>query len=220
MYTIAIDGPAGAGKSTVAKRTAKRLGCGYLDTGAMYRAVAVGCLAAGIDHGDAAGIAEFCRGMEVEISTDPDNQYVRLSGRDITEEIRSPATTAWVAAVSTNPDCRTDLVERQRAILASAPFVAEGRDITTVVAPQAEVRVLLTADEQVRLARRGAELGNKVDAAALRDQVVRRDRDDSTLVNFTVAADGVVTIDSTNLTIDQVVDQILLLAARAGVPVP
>jgi len=94
--------------------------------------------------------------------------------------------------------------------------VAEGRDITTVVAPTAEVRVLLTADEAVRLRRRGAELGDQVDAAALRDQVVRRDRDDSTLVNFTVAADGVVTIDSTDLTAQQVVAHILELARRAG----
>jgi len=215
MFTIAIDGPSGAGKSTAAKMTARILGCGYLDTGAMYRAVAVGCMKTGIE--DSAGVAEFCRTMDLDISTDPDNQYVRLSGEDITQAIRAPEVSAWVSAVSTNPDCRTDLVKRQQDIINSGDFVAEGRDITTVVVPDAEVRLLLTADPEARMARRGAELGGKIDEVALRDQVLRRDRDDSTLVNFTVAADGVVTIDSTFLTPDEVVSQILLLAQRAGI---
>ncbi|MDR0284049.1 MAG: (d)CMP kinase [Propionibacteriaceae bacterium] len=217
MYTIAIDGPSGSGKSTAAKLAARRLGCQYLDTGAMYRAVAVGCLGAGVDHEDAAGIAAVCRDMELDISTNPDDQYVRLAGDDITAYIRTPEVAAWVSAVATNPACRTELVRRQQAILASDSFVAEGRDITTVVAPDAAVRVLLTADPGARLARRGAELGGQVDAAGLRDQVLRRDQDDSTLVNFTTAADGVVTIDSTHLTPEQVVAQILLLAEAAGI---
>lgn len=221
MFTIAIDGPSGSGKSTAAKLTARTLGCGYLDTGAMYRAVAVGCMKTGVDHNDVAAIAAYCRDMALDISTDPDDQYVRLAGLgDVTQAIRDPEVSAWVSAVSTNPDCRTDLVARQQAILATGSFVAEGRDITTVVAPQAAVRVLLTADPAARMARRGAELGGRVDAAGLRDQVLRRDQDDSTLVNFTVAADGVATIDSTFLTPDQVVAQILLLAARAGISVP
>lgn len=215
-HTIAIDGPSGAGKTTTAQAVARQLGWRYLDTGAMYRAVAVGCMAGGVGHDDAAAIADYCLGMDLVISTDPDNVSFHLAGRDITADIRQPAVSAWVSAVSTNPACRTDLVRRQQAILGTGDFVAEGRDITTVVAPQAEVRVLLTATEAVRLSRRGAELGDTVDAAALRDQVVRRDRDDSTLVNFTVAADGVVTIDSTSLTLAEVVAQILELARRAG----
>ncbi len=219
MFTIAIDGPSGSGKSTAAKLTAIRLGVGYLDTGAMYRAVAAGCLAAGVDRSDAAGVAAYCRSMELDISTDPENQHVRLAGRDLTRTIREPEVVAYVSAVSTNPDCRSELVRRQQAILASGDFVAEGRDITTVVAPQAAVRILLTADPAARMARRGAELGDKVDAAGLRDQTIGRDKADSALVNFTVAADGVVTIDSTHLTPDEVVDQILLLARRAGLPV-
>jgi len=218
MYTIAIDGPSGSGKSTAARGVARALGWAYLDTGAMYRAVAVGCLAAGVDHDDAAAITAYCRAMDLDISTDPDDQYVRLAGvGDITQAIREPAVSAWVSAVSTNPDCRADLVARQQAIIARTPTVAEGRDITTVVAPGADVRVLLTADPEARLARRGAELGARVDATALADQVLRRDRDDSTLVNFTVAADGVVTIDSTFLGPDQVIAEVLRLAHQAGI---
>ena len=215
MFTIAIDGPSGSGKSTAAKMTARALKCGYLDTGAMYRAVAVGCMDAGID--DPEEIAAYCQGMDLEISTDPDDHFVRLSGRDITAEIRSPDISAWVSRVSTNPECRTDLVRRQQEILASGSFVAEGRDITTVVAPHAQVRILLTADAQARMSRRGAELGGVLTKADLHDQIVRRDKDDSTLVNFTVAADGVATIDSTYLTPEEVVAQILLLAERAGI---
>ena len=220
MFTIAIDGPSGSGKSTAAMMTARRLKCGYLDTGAMYRAVAVGCMESGIDRDDPEEISSYCRGMEVEISTDPDNQFVLLAGRDITEAIRHPEVSAWVSVVATNADCRVDLVRRQKLIIASGSFVAEGRDITTVVAPDAQVRILLTADPEIRMARRGAELGGKVDEAGLRDQVLRRDRDDSTLVNFTVAADGVVTIDSTYLSPDEVLDQILILVKRAGIEIP
>ena len=217
MFTIAIDGPSGSGKSTAAKMTARVLGCGYLDTGAMYRAVAVGCMQSGIEDPDS--LADYCQGMDLEISTDPGDQYVRLHGRDITSEIRSPEVTAWVSKVSTNPRCRTDLVRRQQAILGSGSFVAEGRDITTVVAPHAQVRVLLTADSAARMSRRGAELGGRLSETDLRDQIIRRDKDDSTLVNFTVAADGVATIDSTNLTPEEVVAQILILAERAGIRV-
>ena len=219
MFTIAIDGPSGSGKSTAAKLTARRLGARYLDTGAMYRAVAVGCLSEGIDHEDSPAIAAYCKSMDLNISTDPDDHSVRLGERDITADIRDPQVSAWGSAVSTNPECRVDLVKRQQDIINSDNFVAEGRDITTVVVPDAEVRILLTADPEARMARRGAELGGAVDAAGLRDQVLRRDRDDSTLVNCTVAADGVATIDSTHLTPDEVVDQILLLARRAGIDV-
>jgi len=217
MFTIAIDGPSGSGKSTAAKMTARALGWNYLDTGAMYRAVAVGCMQSGLEDPDS--LSDFCQQMDLEISTDPDDQYIRLSGRDITSDIRSPEVSAWVSKVSTNPKCRTDLVRRQQEILHSGSFVAEGRDITTVVAPHAQVRVLLTADAQARMSRRGAEMGGRLSESDLHDQIVRRDKDDSTLVNFTVAADGVATIDSTYLTPEEVVAQILILAQRAGIPI-
>jgi cytidylate kinase len=124
---------------------------------------------------------------------------------------------AWVSAVSTNAASRAELVRRQRAIVADGGFVVEGRDITTVVCPDAAVRVLLVADPVRRMARRGAELAGALDEAALRDQVLRRDRDDSTLVNFTDAAPGVAVIDSTELSVDEVVDAILVLAADQGI---
>jgi cytidylate kinase len=215
-FTIAIDGPSGSGKSTAAMGVARRLGLRYLDTGAMYRAVAVGCLRSGVDHADAAAIAEVTRRLDLEISTDPDDQYIRLAGDDITRAIREPAVSAWVSAVSTNPECRRELVRRQQAIIATGDFVLEGRDTTTVIAPEAQVRLLLLASAETRLARRGQELGKKVSADQLRDQVIRRDRDDSTLVDFQNAAEGVHVLDSTELTIDQVQDQIVAWARAAG----
>jgi cytidylate kinase len=118
--------------------------------------------------------------------------------------------------VSTNVESRAELVRRQRAIIAPGRYVVEGRDITTVVCPKAAVRVLLVADPVRRMARRGAELEGALDAAALHDQVVRRDKDDSTLVNFTDAAAGVTVVDSTELTVDEVVECILGLASDAG----
>jgi cytidylate kinase len=178
----------------------------------MYRGVAVACLRDGIDHEDAAGIAEMTRTVGLDISTTPDDQWLRVDGVDATLTIREPGVSAWVSAVSTNAASRAELVRRQRAIVAAGQFVVEGRDITTVVCPDAAVRVLLVADPARRMARRGAELAGALDDAALRDQVLRRDRDDSRLVNFTDAAPGVVVIDSTDLTVDEVVGHILGLA--------
>lgn len=213
---IAIDGPSGSGKSTTARGVASRLGLAYLDTGAMYRAVTVAFLDAGVDPADTAGVIAATRDADLEISTDPDDQWVRVNGRDVTTEIREPRTTANASAVSTVPECRANLVARQRAIIDAAPIgiVAEGRDITTVVAPDADVRLLLTADPEIRMARRQAELGDKVDAAALADQVLRRDRDDSTLVNFTTAADGVTHLDCTWMSIEETIQAVVDLAGR------
>ena len=191
---IAIDGPSGSGKSSAARGVATRLGLGYLDTGAMYRAVTCAFLDAGVD---------------------PSDQWVRVNGADVTERIREQEVSSVVSAVATLPECRADLVARQRAIIDAAPsgIVAEGRDITTVVAPDADLRVLLTADPEVRMARRRRELG-EVDADALADQVLRRDADDSKLVNFTTAADGVVHLDGTYLTLEETIDAIAGMAGR------
>ncbi|MFZ1410543.1 MAG: (d)CMP kinase [Micropruina sp.] len=214
---IAIDGPSGSGKSTTSRGVAARLGLAYLDTGALYRAVTVAFLDAGIDPTDAAGVIATVEGAELEISTDPDDQWVRVNGRDVTTEIRAQRTSANASAVSTLPECRANLVARQRALIAAAPngIVAEGRDITTVVAPDADVRLLLTADPEIRMARRKADLGGAIDAAALRDQVLRRDADDSKLVNFTTAADGVTHLDCTFLTLAETIDAVIDLAEAA-----
>jgi len=218
-FTIAIDGPAGSGKSTAAKGVATRLGFGYLDTGAMYRAVAVGCLRHGVDHDDPAAIAAYCESMDLQITTDAAGIKVTLEGDDVTRAIREPAVSAWVSAVAQNPACRANLVLRQQRIITQGYWVLEGRDTTTVVAPSAQVRVLLQADPATRLARRGGELRGALSQQELEDQVLRRDRDDSALVNFETPADGVVLIDSTHLTREQVVDAIVELAKENGLGV-
>ncbi|MFT3874867.1 MAG: (d)CMP kinase [Propioniciclava sp.] len=217
-FVIAIDGPSGSGKSSTAREVARRLGLGYLDTGAMYRAVTVAFLDAGVDPADTDAVVAATTGAAIEISLDPDQRWVRVNGRDVTTEIREPRTAQHVSAVSRIPQCRTDLVARQRALMDSDPrgCVAEGRDITTVVYPDADLRILLTASEQARLARRGGELGASVDAAALRDQVLRRDADDSLLVNFTTAADGVRELDTSDMTLSEVVDAIVALAKETA----
>lgn len=212
---IAIDGASGSGKSTTSKGVAKALGLAYLDTGAMYRAVACAYLDAGVAPSDTAGVIAATLGADIQISTDPEVEQVVVNGVDVTQRIRQPEISANVSAVSTIPECRADLVARQRAIIDAAEngIIAEGRDITTVVAPDADVRLLLSADPEVRLARRNRDLGGQVDAAALADQVLRRDRDDSKLVNFTTAADGVVGLDCTNLTLDETIQAVLDLVA-------
>ena len=214
---IAIDGPSGSGKSSASRGVAKALGLAYLDTGAMYRAVACAFLDAGVDPSDEARVIAATLGADLEISTDPDDQWVRVNGRDVTTAIREPEVSSKVSAVSTLAECRANLVARQRAIIESAlqGIVAEGRDITTVVAPDADVRLLLTADPAIRMARRQLELGDKVDAAQLADQVLRRDSDDSKLVNFTTAAGGVTHLDGSYLTLEQTIQAVVDLAAEA-----
>ncbi len=215
---IAIDGPAGSGKSSTSKEVARRLGLGYLDTGAMYRAVTVAFLDSGVSRDDADAVAHATRQADIDISLDPDDYWIRVNGRDVTSEIRGPEVTANASAVSTNPECRADLARRQRALMDADPrgVVAEGRDITTVVYPDADVRVLLTASEAARLARRRGDVGASMSAEQLRDQVLRRDRDDSLLVEFQTAADGVRLLDTTEMTIEQVVDTIVQLGQEAN----
>jgi cytidylate kinase len=210
---IAIDGPSGSGKSTTSKGVARKLGIQYLDTGAMYRAVTVAFLEAGVEAEDTAAVIAATTSADIRISTDPDRESVLVNGKDVTRTIREQYVSQAVSTVSTIPECRADLVARQRAIIEAAQpgVVAEGRDITTVVAPDAPVRLLLTADPEVRMARRKLDLGGAVDAAALADQVLRRDRDDSKLVNFTQAADGVVELDCTYLSLEQTIDAVLAL---------
>lgn len=212
---IAIDGPSGSGKSSTARRVAKRLGLAYLDTGAMYRAVTCVQLDAGVSADDAAGIARVAEAARLEIGTDPDRPTIGVNGRDVTDEIRTPRVTGAVTAGAINREVRRILTEqmREQINVAHRNMVVEGRDITTVVAPDADVRVLLVADPSARLARRGAELGDQVTSEQLADQVLRRDADDSTVSQFMQAAPGVVVIDSTDMTLDDVVDAICRLAA-------
>lgn len=220
---VAIDGPSGSGKSTVSRRVAAALGLRFLDTGAIYRALTWWCLDQGVDLQDQAAVAAMAKDFPLEIGTDPRAEAITVDGRDVAAAIRDPRISAAVSAVATNLDVRATLLPYQRELMAEGPVgvVAEGRDITTVVAPDADVRILLTADEQARLERRAAELHGNTGAAALdatRDQVVRRDRDDSTVSSFLTAGEGVRTIDSSGLTLDEVVNAVLVeVAASTGV---
>jgi len=207
---VAIDGPAGSGKSSVSKEVARRLGAAYLDTGAMYRAVTFAALESGLDLEDQAAIADAVRAADIELSTGTDSQTVLVNGQDVTAQIREPRVSSSVSAVSTNLAVRENLVARQRAVIeAAGRIVAEGRDTTTVVAPDANARILLTAREEVRLARRGLELNNSQSAEALAKQVSERDKRDSSVVNFTEAAPGVVLVDSSELDFEQTVLAVL-----------
>ena len=219
---VAIDGPSGSGKSSTARGVARRLGLSFLDTGAMYRAATWLALKRGVDLADTAGVADLVRAAEMDIVLEPDAFSITIDGTDVTKAIRAPRVSAVVSAVATNLQVRADLVERQKKLIAETPegIVAEGRDITTVVAPDADVRVLLVADPQARVARRHAELADHADVDAVTDQVIRRDRDDSTVAQFTSAAPGVIVIDSTELTLNQVVAAICDLVPAATPSAP
>lgn len=219
---IAIDGPSGSGKSSVSKEVARRLGIGYLDTGAMYRALTWWCLERGLDLSDRVAVAAAARDLPLHIGTDPDAPTVSVGGTDIGDAIRTTRVSTSVSAVATNLEVREVLRGLQRDLMAqiaerTGGVVAEGRDITTVVAPDAPVRVLLTASEEARLARRSTELHGHSSAeavAATRDQIVRRDRDDSTVSQFTTAADGVVTVDTSDLDFEGSVAAVLAVVER------
>jgi cytidylate kinase len=217
---IAVDGPSGSGKSSTARGVATRLGLKYLDTGAMYRAVTWSALEAGLDLADTAAVADRARAVELGISTDPQRAHFTADGTDVTEAIRDPRISEHVSKIATNLDVRKELIRRQREIIDDAQpgggIVVEGRDIATVVATDAELKVLLTADQEARMARRKAELAEgALTAEQLRDQIVRRDADDATVSQFEVASDGAVTIDSTHLSLEEVIDVISRLAKEA-----
>jgi cytidylate kinase len=211
---VAIDGPSGSGKSSTSRGVASRLGLAYLDTGAMYRAATWLVLDSGLDPADTADVARLVAEASIDVSLDPDHPTIAINGHDVTDAIRQPQVSAAVSSIATNLSVRADLVARQRAIVAAAAqgIVAEGRDITTVVAPDAPIRILLVADPGARVARRQAELGDLVDAAAVTDQVIRRDRDDATVAQFEAAAPGVDVLDSTHLSLDEVIETICALA--------
>lgn len=213
---VAIDGPSGSGKSSVSKEVARRLKLAYLDTGAMYRALTWYCLKTGIDLKDGAAVEQASKDLPLELSTSANAEYVSVGGVDITEEIREPRISSSVSAVATTLGARNELIRRQRHLIEQhhRRVVVEGRDITTVVAPNAEVRMLLTASEEARLRRRGLQLGGTQSKEQLAAQVIHRDAKDSTVVNFTQAADGVVTLDSSDLDFEETVETALNIVGK------
>lgn len=237
--TVAIDGPSGSGKSTIARNLAAQLELDYLDTGAMYRALTWYCLDQDLPLDDHAAVAGAADSFPLELTTNPLDFRVAVGGVDVTEQIRQSAISEQVSAVATNLDVRQALVRRQREIIeqclrptgrsmaqweaagGAAPelglrrtgrgVVAEGRDITTVVAPDADLRLLLTASERARLQRRALQLHGSAEADEVertRSQVVGRDAKDSTVVDFFHAAEGVVALDSSAWTIEQTLEHI------------
>jgi CMP/dCMP kinase len=208
---IAIDGPSGSGKSSTARGVANRLGLAFLDTGAMYRAVTWLALEEGVDLEDRDAVASLLSHAAIDVDMDPRRPAIAINGVDVTDAIRAPEVSKAVSAIATNLDVRAYLVARQKKLIADAAggIVAEGRDITTVVAPDAEVRVLLVADPAARVARRQAELEeHQLDVDAVHDQVIRRDRDDSLVAEFESAAPGVHVVDSTSLSLEEVIETI------------
>ena len=222
---VAVDGPSGSGKSSVSRAAASELGVGYLDTGAMYRAVTWWCLEEGVDLDDREAVAQATRDIPLEMGTEPTHPSVRVSGREIEDDIRTTRVSEVVSKVATNTLVRPILQQLQRDLIdriatETGGVVAEGRDITTVVAPDADVRVLLTASVEARLRRRSKELhGHDAEHAveATRDQIVRRDADDSTVSAFTEAAEGVHLVDTSDLDFEQSV-RALLDVVRREVP--
>lgn len=222
-FVIGIDGPSGSGKSSVSRAVATRLGAGYLDTGAMYRALTWWCRHTEVDLGDADAIIAAALGLPLEIGDDPQAPTVAVDGTDVAVAIRTSEISSLVSTVATVPEVRVEMQLRQRALIDDfaarhGACVAEGRDVTTVIAPDAQVRILLTASEEARLRRRSLEVHGATDEAAIaatRDQVVRRDRDDSTVSQFTEAAEGVIVVDTSDLDFEGSVAAVMDVVAAA-----
>ena len=196
---IAIDGPAGAGKSSVARAVADRLGFTYLDSGAMYRSVALAALERGADPAQLAGSLQIQPGERVVVD-----------GRDVTEAIRAPAVSEAASRAASDPEVRRAMVALQRRLMASGSWVAEGRDIGTVVAPDAEVKVFLTGSAQERARRRAAELGAELETV-LSEQAIRDERDRSRAHSPLKPARGAVVLDTTELGLEEVVARVVEL---------
>src|SRR5690625_715478 len=213
---IAIDGPSGTGKSTVARWVAQDLGLSYLDTGANYRAATLWCMKNGLDldhpeRVETQQITELITTMPLAQDLNPNNVSLALDGQDITDAIRTDEVTARVSVLSTRAEVREHLVQHQRQAIEARPrIVVEGRDIATVVARDADARIFLTASPEVRMARRGQQLREThQDPSNVESDVLERDAKDSTLVDFMTPADGVAEIDSTDLSLEDTVTVVL-----------
>ena len=207
MLVVAIDGPAGAGKSTVGRAVAARLKLDYLDTGAMYRGVTFGVLRRGLDPSDHESVARVAAAIDIRL----DNEGLIVDGVDAMIEIRGREVTSAVSAVAANSAVRTELVRRQREwVAARGGAVVEGRDIGSVVFPDAPLKLYITASPQVRAERRVAEIGG--DVAEVEASIIERDRKDSTRDDSPLTeASGSIVVDTSGLSVNEVVEQILRL---------
>ncbi|MCM1105179.1 MAG: (d)CMP kinase [Clostridium sp.] len=212
---IAIDGPAGAGKSTIAKRIAAKKGYIYVDTGAMYRAMALFLLQEGVDPADTAAIDEMCRKADITIGYENGEQIVYLNGENVNGSIRTEEVGKMASVSSPNPNVRKKLVELQQKLAADADVVMDGRDIGTCVLPHAQVKVYLTADSHERALRRYRELterGEQCDLAVIEKDIIERDRQDMTReVSPLKQAEDAVLVDSSHMTVEEAAEAILAL---------
>ena len=212
-----MDGPSGSGKSSTSRGVASKLGLRYLDTGAQFRAMTWWMLRHGVDVDDAAAVAAHADDPVLVSGTDPAAPTITVDGTDVAGPIRSTEITSAVSAVSTVPAVRERLLREQRAIIGDGGIVVEGRDIGTVVAPDAAVKVYLTADPEARAVRRTAEMSAGTDITATQQDLLRRDRIDSGRATAPLAmADGAHHIDTTPFTLDEVVDQVVALVEEAS----
>jgi cytidylate kinase len=214
---IAVDGPSGSGKSSTARGVAMRLGLRYLDTGAMYRAMTWWMLEHGVDVNDSAAVAAAALSVSLQVGTDPSAPTIAVDGTDVAGPIRGPEVTGAVSAVSAVPQVRALLVERQRSLIGSGGIVVEGRDIGSVVAPDADVKIHLVADAQARALRRAAEQGGTADPSSTAADLARRDLlDSSRAASPLQQAHDAVVVDGTGMTLDEVIDHVCALAEARG----
>lgn len=213
---VAVDGPSGSGKSSTSRGVAVRLGLRYLDTGAMFRAMTWWMLRADVEVSDADAVAARCEEPEILSSTNPVGPGIMVDGIDVGLAIRSDEVDAAVSHVSVVPAVRTRLLELQRAVIGAGGIVVEGRDIGSVVWPQAQLKVFLTADPEARATRRAAETGSP-DVPGTRESLLSRDRIDSGRATAPLSmADDAVAVDTTGHTLDEVIDRVVALAETAG----
>ncbi len=213
---VAMDGPSGSGKSSTSRGVATRLGLRYLDTGAMYRAVTWWMLRHQVDVADAEAVAAHADQPLLVAGTDPEAPTITVDGTDVAAPIRTQEVTSAVSAVSAVPEVRARLLREQRDIIGAGDIVVEGRDIGTVVAPDAEVKVYLTADAEARAARRSAEMVGGADVHATRADLIRRDKADSgrAAAPLSMAVDAH-HIDTTPYSLEEVVDRVVVLVEKA-----
>lgn len=217
---IAIDGPSGSGKSSTSRAVAQRLGCAYLDTGSMYRALASWCASHQISPHDPDAVTRVAEQLPIKLDTDPAGFRVELDGEDVTAALHTPEISGIVSGYAAIRPARNVLTDLMRQIIIErGRIVVEGRDITTVVAPDADLRVLLQADPQKRIARRMQQLDGAASNTTVTTQVIGRDAADSASSDFETPAPGVHLIDSSELNLEQVVDAVIdLVPARLREP--
>ncbi len=215
IFSVAIDGPAGAGKSTIAKSLSKKLGVIYVDTGAMYRAMALFLVRSGISMDDAEGISKKCREADISIGFENGAQQVFLNGENVSGLIRTEEVSSMASKSSVNVDVRAKLVELQQKLAEKESLVMDGRDIGTVVLPDAKVKIYLTASSAVRAKRRFDELsakGEKCELAQIEADIIERDHRDMTReISPLKQADDAVAVDTSDMSIDQVEERLLAI---------